>query len=114
VENGTLFRYIRNADAIAAVALETQAQGWALSRLGRELKGLSFDSGPHSLTRAVLIGQLWSVARGNDAERARLAVRAFTLLNERGHLLELSRGSGAVAEAARAAYQSSSLVGPTR
>jgi len=105
VANGTLFRYIENADAVAEVRLRGEPQVWARALLGRALQNLVFDNGPHSLTRVVLNEQLRRVARGSDRRLAGLALRAFTLLNEPGNLLDLSRATGPGADAARDAYR---------
>ncbi len=93
LSDGSLLRHIRNADAVQA--------GWAAPLLGQRLQSILYDAGPHSLTRAVLNGRLLAIARGADTESARLAVRAFALLEERGMLLSLSRAEGPAAAAAR-------------
>jgi hypothetical protein len=105
VANGTLFRYIENADTVAASLLGGQPQTWARAALGTSLQGLKLDNGPHSVTRVMLDDQLRNTARGSDPRLARLAVRAFVLLGESGHLLELARATGPIAQAARQAYR---------
>ncbi|HET7538663.1 MAG TPA: hypothetical protein VFK05_02290 [Polyangiaceae bacterium] len=105
VANGTLFRYVENADALAALLLSGEPQIWARAELGKSLQALKFDNGPHSVTRVILNDQLRRAARGSDLRVAKLAVRAFVLLGEPGHLLDLSRGPGPVAHAARQAYR---------
>jgi hypothetical protein len=104
VANGTLFRYVENADAVAAVLLGREPQSFVRVLLANALQSLVYDNGPRTVTRVVLNDQLRRVARGTDARFARLAIRTFTLLNERGHLLALSRGKGPLADAARDAY----------
>lgn len=105
VSNGKLLRRVRNADAASAVRIAGQPQYWLRERLGAQLQEQRFDNGPHSVTRVVLNAQLWAVAHGPDLESAKLALRAYALLNERGHLLALARGTGALAEAAATEYQ---------
>lgn len=105
VANGTLFRYVENAEALAAVVVSKQPQDWAKRQLGRSLEQLVFDNGPHSATRVVLDEQLRRVVRGTDARQSELALSTLSLLRETGHLLDFSRGSGPTADAARKRYR---------
>lgn len=105
IPNGTLFRYVENAETIASVAVDKRPQDWAWKHLGKMLEGLVFDNGPHSATRVVLNDQLRRVVRGADSRQAALALSTLALLNETGHLLDISRGRGAIADAARKRYR---------
>lgn len=105
IANGTLFRYVENAETIASLVVDKRPQAWGTRYLGKMLEQLVFDNGPHSATRVVLNDQLRRVARGTDARQAALALSTLGLLNETGHLLDLSRGNGPVAEAARTRYR---------
>jgi hypothetical protein len=101
VTNGTLFRYVRNADAVASVLARGSTQGWVRQTLSERLQNVVFDDGPHSVTRVVLDHRLRAVARGDDAQLARLALRTFLFLDEAGQLFDLSRGQGPLADVAR-------------
>jgi hypothetical protein len=104
VANGTLLRYIENSEAVAATMIRREPQVFARQLLGNALENLEFDNGPHTATRVLLADQLGRLARGSDQRLAGLAIRALMLMNEPGRLLALTRGKGAVAEAARIAY----------
>jgi len=104
VANGTIFRYIENADGVAATLLAGEPQTFARAELGKKLQDLKVASAPHTMRRITLNDRLQRVARGSDLRQAKLAVRAFALLGESGHLFDLSRGTGPVAQAARQAY----------
>ena len=95
----------KNAERSAAALLDGQPQTFARDELGKSLRELKFDAGPHSVTRMALNDELWRVARGGDLRLAKLAVRAFTVMSESAHLLALSRGVGPVAHSARQAYR---------
>jgi HEAT repeat protein len=105
VGNGTLFRYIENADALAATSVGGVAQVWARDLLATALKNLIFDDGPHSVTRVVLNDQLLRAAGDSDLRSASLAVRALTLLGEAGHLRYLGRAKTPASALAGQAYQ---------
>ncbi len=102
VANGTLFRVMENAEALAK--LRNRDQSWAQRALASELGALQFDNGPHSATRVVLDHQLMTLARGGDERRAELAIRALGLVGDAGMLLALSRESGPRAKLAQATY----------
>jgi hypothetical protein len=105
IANGTLFRYVENAEAIATVGVDKQAQDFATRQLRGALQQLVFDNGPHSATRVVLNDQLRRVVRGTDPRQTALALSTLGLLHETGHLLEFSRGTGPTADAARKRYR---------
>ena len=105
VANGTLFRYVENAEAVASVLVNKQSQDFATRRLRNALGELVFDNGPHSVTRVVLDDQLRRVVRGTDARQVALGLSTLELLHETGHLLDLSRGNGPTADAARKRYR---------
>jgi len=106
VADGTLFRYLANADAVAQLTLRGKAQSFARNLLAQSLANVAYDNGPHSVTGVVLVQQLRRVARGQDEGRALAAIHALGALRASGTLLDFRRGTGPVAEAARAEYQS--------
>jgi HEAT repeat protein len=101
VANGTLFRYVENAEAVASELVHERPQDWATRQLGLSLEQLVFDNGPHSATRVILNDQLRRVARGADLRHTELALSTLGLLHETGHLLDFSRGTGPTADSAR-------------
>jgi HEAT repeat protein len=105
VPNGTLFRYVENAQAMASLKLGNQREQKPLQLLGLQLADVEYDNGPHSVTRPVLRHQLLQAAVGADERRAQRAIQALTLLREVGPLQQLARTPGPRATAARLAHR---------
>ncbi len=106
LQQGVLFRYVDNAEAIARVVINATPQVWAAEKLTDQFENLIFDNGPHSFTRVVLRNELYRMAQGNDAAQAAGAVRTLKFMKELGTLMALADGQGEVAElAGEAAFE---------
>ncbi len=89
LENGALFRWVRNAEAIAELEVGGQRQDWALTLLGSRLREVEYDTGPHSITRPGLRCRLLKLATEGRPEQRQDAVRTLQLMGEFGPLLAL-------------------------
>jgi hypothetical protein len=104
LDEGRLFRFVNNAEAIAKVELDRAPQTWALARLSDRLGDIGFDAGPHSLTRTRLRRALYELAVGNDGARRAAAIRTLGAMRELGTLLALRDQPGEVSALADGAY----------
>ena len=104
LESGRLFRYVRNARAIARVSFKDVDQEWARVLLNKQLNTLQFDNGPHSFTRVVLRTRLYEMARGDDAAKRSGAIETLLFMGEQGPLLALREEDGETGKLASAAY----------
>ena len=103
LERGHLFRWVRNADAVARVKVGGTPQRWARASLRAELDKLQFDAGPHSVTRVVLRHWLLRQARTGVPDQQRDAIATLALMLERGALMALRREQGELGARARKA-----------
>ena len=104
LEAGLLFKYVKNAEAMARVSIAQTPQEWARLMLERQFDNLLYDNGPHSFTRVVLRHRLWQMAKGNDEAKREGAIHTLKFMKERGVLLALRNEAGPHQEAARQAY----------
>lgn len=104
LEQGHIFRFVDNAEAIAKVELKDTPQEWAPAQLMRQFDNLDFDNGPHSFTRVVLRHKLLDMAKGDDAVKRAGAIRALRFMKEQGVLLALRDASGETGKLASEAY----------
>ena len=104
LESGRVFRYMRNARAIAKVSFEEEDQEWARVMLNKQLNTLQFDNGPHSFTRVVLRARLYEMARSDDAAKRAGAIDALLFMEEQGPLLALREEEGETGKLASSAY----------
>lgn len=102
--SGSLFRWVENAQAIARVKVAEVPQEWARQRLQRQFDNLTFDNGPHSMTRVVLRYQLYQTAKSGDKAKAKAAIDTLAFMNERGALMALRHEPGEVGEAAKVVF----------
>lgn len=100
LEEGAIFRYVDNAEAISRVVINATPQVWAAEKLTQQLDNLVFDNGPHSFTRVVMRNELFAMAKGKDQEKAAGAVRTLKFMKEKGTLMALREGEGPIAELA--------------
>jgi HEAT repeat protein len=101
---GNIYRYVRNAEAIARVKIGDAPQEWARQRLQAQFDNLQFDNGPHSETRVVLRARLVKAARsGNDKEK-KSAVETLQFMKEQGSLMALRLEQGLTGELAKNAF----------
>lgn len=104
LDQGHIFRFVDNADAIAKVELKDTPQEWAPVQLMRQFDNLDFDNGPHSFTRVVLRHKLLDMAKGDDAVKRAGAIRTLKFMKEQGVLLALRDASGETGKLASEAY----------
>ncbi len=104
LESGRVFRYVRNARAIARVSFKDVDQEWARVMLDKQLNTLQFDNGPHSFTRVVLRARLFDMARGDDAAKRTGAIETLLFMGEQGPLLALREEDGETGKLASTAY----------
>jgi hypothetical protein len=86
---GNLYRYVRNAEAIARIKLGDAPQLWANHRLRAQFDNLQFDNGPHSETRVVLRNRLLKVAKTGDPALKKSAIMTLRFMKEQGVLMAL-------------------------
>ncbi len=100
LQEGVIFRYVDNAEAISRVIINATPQLWAAEKLTQQLNNLEFDNGPHSFTRVVLRNELYKMAKGSDAAKAAGAIRTLKFMKEKGTLMALREGEGEIAKLA--------------
>jgi hypothetical protein len=104
LDQGLLFKYVDNAEAISRIEVLQTRQEWARVMLERQFDNLVFDNGPHSFTRVVLRKRLHDMAKGQDKEKREGAIRTLKFMKEQGVLLALRDESGETGSLAREAY----------
>ncbi|MEM6790566.1 MAG: HEAT repeat domain-containing protein [Myxococcota bacterium] len=104
LDRGNLYRYVRNAKAIARVKIGDAPQQWAINRLQSQFDNLEFDNGPHSETRVVLRYRLREAAKGDDRVRAEGAIETLKFMKEQGTLIALRGEPDPTGAMAREAY----------
>jgi HEAT repeat protein len=104
LDNGHLFRYVDNAEAMSLVEFGDTPQSWASEQLRRQFDNLDFDNGPHSFTRVVLRYKLIQMAKSQDAAQRAGAIRTLKFMSEQGVLLALRDAGGPTGELAAEAY----------
>ncbi len=102
--DGSIFRYVDNAAAVAHVSAGGKYQDGFALLLGKQLDDLEYDNGPHSVTRVVLRCRLWQLAKGSKEPKRAQALRTLELMRERGVLFALSQDAGAGAGPAKDAH----------
>jgi hypothetical protein len=110
LEDGHIFRYVRNAEAMNRVEFGETPQLWAGEQLRRQFVNLVFDNGPHSFTRVVLRKRLYDMAKGDDEAKRKGAIETLEFMKERGVLLDLRDVEGPTGKLASEAYHN--LVNP--
>jgi hypothetical protein len=100
LQEGVIFRYIDNAEAISRVVINATPQVWAAEKLTQQFENLEYDNGPHSFTRVVLTNELYKMAKGKDAAKAAGAVRTLQFMKEKGTLMALRDVGGDIAKLA--------------
>lgn len=86
LDRGRLFRWVENALGAG--------HAWPRAQLKRQLDALTYDQGPHTLTRVVLRRRLYDLARTGSATERQSATAALELMGERGVLLALAESTG--------------------
>jgi HEAT repeat protein len=102
-DNGDVARWIKNAQAASRVKLGDALQDWPRLILARNIQGIDYDNGPHSVTRVQMRVRLMRDARTDDKRRAD-AVMILKFMNEKGALMALKSEPGPAQELARQAF----------
>lgn len=95
-EDGRLYRFVRNAEALRRVRVRDAPQEWAMFLLGRQFDNLQFDNGPHSMTRVVLRYKLRHAAMTGAPEVRLGALDTLRFMREQGVLMDLKAQGGDV------------------
>jgi len=80
VENGNLYRWVENAEALRRVKIGDAPQEWARELLKRQFDNLTFNNGPHSETKPVLLFRLFNAAKSGDAATKVNAIRTLKFI----------------------------------
>jgi HEAT repeat protein len=104
LDNGHLFRYVDNAEAMSLVEFGDTPQSWVSEQLKRQFDNLDFDNGPHSFTRVVLRYKLVQMAKSQDEAQRAGAIRTLKFMREQGVLYTLRDAGGPTGELAAEAY----------
>ena len=99
-EEGRLYRFVRNAEALRRVRVRKAPQEWAMYLLGRQFDNLQFDNGPHSMTRVVLRNKLRNAAMTGSPEVRTGALSTLRFMKEQGVLMALKSKGGDVGKEA--------------
>lgn len=103
-ENGDVARWLANAEACRLVKVRNSFQDWVKELLKRNIQGIEFDNGPHSITRVQFRMRLIADAKGPDAKKRDEAIRILKFMKEKGVLMSLRGEPGPLGEMARAAF----------
>lgn len=104
LDRGSLYRYVRNANAVARVKVGDAPQLWAINRLQAQFDNLEYDNGPHSETRVVLRYRLRMAAKSGDEAKMKGAIETLKFMKEQGTLLALRDEKDPVGSMAHEAY----------
>jgi HEAT repeat protein len=99
-EEGRLYRFVRNAEALRRIRVRKAPQEWAMFLLGRQFDNLQFDNGPHSMTRVVLRYKLRNAAMTGDPTVRAGALETLRFMREQGVLMDLKQQGGDVGKQA--------------
>jgi len=103
-ENGDVARWIQNAEACRIVKVRDSFQDWVKELLKRNIQGIEFDNGPHSITRVQFRKRLIADAKGSDPKKREDAVAILKFMKEKGVLMALRNEPAPLGELARVAF----------
>lgn len=103
-ENGDVARWIKNAQSASRVKLGDALQDWPRLILARNIQGIDYDNGPHSVTRVQMRVRLMRDARAADEKKRADAVMILKFMGEKGALMALKGETGPGAELAKQAF----------
>lgn len=103
-ENGDVSRWIKNAEAASRVKLGDALQDWPRLILARNIQGIDYDNGPHSVTRVQMRVRLMRDARSGDEKKRADAIMILKFMGEKGALMALKSENGPQQELARQAF----------
>jgi len=103
-DKGLVAKWIANAEACRYVKVNDALQDWPRLILERDLQGIVFDNGPHSITRVQFRVRLLKDAKSGDAKKSKDAIDILKFMKEKGALMALRSEPGAVGVMARKAF----------
>ena len=103
-ENGDVARWIANAEACRIVKVRDSFQDWVKELLKRNIQGIEFDNGPHSITRVQFRMRLIADAKGTEPKKRESAVEILKFMKEKGVLMALRNEPAPLGELARQAF----------
>ncbi len=103
-EVGNVARWIANADACRFTKVNNAYQDWPRMILERDIQGIVFDNGPHSITRVQFRVRLINDAKGADPKKQKDAIIILKFMKEKGVLMALRNEPGTLGELARRAF----------
>jgi hypothetical protein len=103
-ENGDVARWIANAEACRLVKVHDAFQDWVKALLQRNIQGIEFDNGPHSITRVQFRMRLIADAKGSDPKKRDAAIEILKFMKEKGVLMALRNEPPPLGEIARVAF----------
>jgi HEAT repeat protein len=104
VASGRLYKWVETAQAIGRVRVKDTLQDWARMRLQAQFDNLTFDNGPHSMTRVVLRSRLLEAAKKGTPEVKKGAVNTLLFMKEQGCLMALREEQGETGVLAKKAF----------
>ncbi len=112
VENGNLFRWVENAEALRRVKIGEAPQEWARELLKRQFDNLAINNGPHSETKPVLLRRLYKATKTGDTATKVNALRTLKFIGAgdigvtgaQGTLMALKDEAGETGELAKRAF----------
>jgi HEAT repeat protein len=103
-EKGLVAKWIANAEACRFVKVNDALQDWPRRILERDLQGIVFDNGPHSITRVQFRVRLMKDAKGSDPKKQKDAIDILKFMKEKGVLMALRAEPGQLGQLARRAF----------
>jgi hypothetical protein len=103
-EIGNVARWIANAEACRFVKVNDAYQDWPRMILERDIQGIVFDNGPHSITRVQFRVRLINDAKGADPKKQKDAIAILKFMKEKGVLMSLRNEPGPLGEMAHRAF----------
>jgi HEAT repeat protein len=101
---GNVARWIANAEACRYVKVNDAYQDWPRMILERDIQGIVFDNGPHSITRVQFRMRLIADAKGTDPKKQKDAIGILKFMKEKGVLMALRNEPGPLGDLAKRAF----------
>jgi HEAT repeat protein len=79
LDNGNIYRWVENAEAMRRVKIGGAPQEWARELLKRQFDNLVFENGPHTETKPVLLYRLYQAAKSEKSDAVTKANAIRTL-----------------------------------
>jgi hypothetical protein len=103
-DKGLVSKWIQNAEAMRFVKVNDAYQDWPRMILERDIQGIIFDNGPHSITRVQFRVRLINDAKGTDPKKQKDAIAILKFMKEKGVLMALRSEPGVLGDLAKRAF----------